>query len=318
MSREVRRVPLDFAWPYRTVWSLYLMPERLHGDDCPGGCEGGGSPRVQELHNLWYGNIPFRPEDNGSTPLTAWDGGVRAYAERNVTRDEGAQRFYVGDNRDEYFVQAAIEREAQRLADLWNGQWQHHLNQADVDALLAGGRLMDFTHRVVKGEGWKPIEPPPAPTAEQVNAWSLHGFGHDAINSWVVIKARCEREGEPTSCATCGGVGSVEAYPGQRAERDAWKPEEPPTGEGWQLWETVSEGSPVSPVFATDEELARWLTTEDGGKEAGPSRRPLTISQARGFVAAGWAPTGMSDAGGYHDGVEFVASQSVLDELEVD
>jgi len=33
---------------------------------------------------------------------------------------------------------------------------------------------------------------------------------------------------------------------------------DPPTGEGWQLWETVSEGSPLTPVCATAEELARY------------------------------------------------------------
>ena len=33
---------------------------------------------------------------------------------------------------------------------------------------------------------------------------------------------------------------------------------EPPTGEGYQLWETTSEGSPVSPVFASLDELCEW------------------------------------------------------------
>lgn len=33
---------------------------------------------------------------------------------------------------------------------------------------------------------------------------------------------------------------------------------EPPEGDGYQLWETTSEGSPVSPVFKTVEELAEW------------------------------------------------------------
>lgn len=37
----------------------------------------------------------------------------------------------------------------------------------------------------------------------------------------------------------------------------------PPTGEGWQMWEDTSEGSPMSPVFATREELARWLANYD-------------------------------------------------------
>lgn len=32
----------------------------------------------------------------------------------------------------------------------------------------------------------------------------------------------------------------------------------PPKGEGYQLWETTSEGSPVSPVFETLDELCEW------------------------------------------------------------
>jgi hypothetical protein len=33
---------------------------------------------------------------------------------------------------------------------------------------------------------------------------------------------------------------------------------DPPEGEGYQLWETTSEGSPVSPVFSTLDELCEW------------------------------------------------------------
>lgn len=33
---------------------------------------------------------------------------------------------------------------------------------------------------------------------------------------------------------------------------------EVPSGEGYQLWETTSEGSPVSPIFFTLEELCDW------------------------------------------------------------
>ena len=36
---------------------------------------------------------------------------------------------------------------------------------------------------------------------------------------------------------------------------------EPPEGTGYQLWETVSEGSPVSPVFETKEKLCKWLSS---------------------------------------------------------
>lgn len=33
---------------------------------------------------------------------------------------------------------------------------------------------------------------------------------------------------------------------------------EPPKGDGWQLWQTVSDG-PISPVFATPEALIDWM-----------------------------------------------------------
>lgn len=33
---------------------------------------------------------------------------------------------------------------------------------------------------------------------------------------------------------------------------------EPPSGDGYQLWEIVSEGGPISPVFETLEGLSEW------------------------------------------------------------
>lgn len=59
-------------------------------------------------------------------------------------------------------------------------------------------------------------------------------------------------------CPKCEGHASVERYPGQRVEAEAWERTEPPTGDGWQMWETTSEGSPKTPVFATAEELADY------------------------------------------------------------
>lgn len=39
------------------------------------------------------------------------------------------------------------------------------------------------------------------------------------------------------------------------------EPHDPPTGLGYQLWETTTEGSPQSPVFATLDALATWCET---------------------------------------------------------
>jgi hypothetical protein len=40
---------------------------------------------------------------------------------------------------------------------------------------------------------------------------------------------------------------------------------EPPKGKGYQCWETTSEGSPISPVFKTFEELCEWLSKNSRG-----------------------------------------------------
>lgn len=47
---------------------------------------------------------------------------------------------------------------------------------------------------------------------------------------------------------------AIEAY-------KAWEDFEPPEGEGFQLWETTSEGSPSSPVFKTLEALCEWCAS---------------------------------------------------------
>jgi hypothetical protein len=275
MSREVKRVPLDFVWPMNKVWQGYLTPDRLHEDKCPD-CKNGYSPEAQHLFDLWYGYVPFEPADSGSTPLTSDTPAVRMRAERNVAQSPD----YYGTG------EFAIWREGERLARLWNGMLSHHLTDDDVAALVEAGRLMDFTHTWTKGVGWQPNEPMVVPSAEQVNNWSLHGLGHDSLNASVVIGARCKRLGVPEACATCGGHSTVERYPGQRAEAEAWK----------ELWETVSEGSPVTPVFSSADDLVTYLVERDGYR----------LSAAQQLVADG------STLGSFHT-VGMEGQQVVLD-----
>jgi hypothetical protein len=48
---------------------------------------------------------------------------------------------------------------------------------------------------------------------------------------------------------------------------DEYMPEIPEgTPYGWQMYETVSEGSPISPVCATKDELAAWLSSPAAGR----------------------------------------------------
>lgn len=297
MSREVRRVPLDFDFPLGQTWTGYLMPDELRLPGCPD-CEATGfSPEARRLSDRWYGKAPFRPEDRGSTPLTPETPGVRAFAERNVAH---ASWFY-GSGEE------AIVREAVRLSSMWNQQWCHHLNQDDVDALVAAGRLMDFTHVWSRETGWQPRDPAYTPTAAEVNAWSLSGMGHDSINQHVVVRAELDRLGQTDRCSTCNGSGE-QATDEQRAAHEAWEPTPPPEGPGWQLWQTVSEGGPVSPVFGDREGLVRWLTTDY--RQVG-SEQPLTRRQAEAFVDAGESVGSFATIGGV-----MVSGEAAVAEVE--
>lgn len=288
MSRQIYRVPLTFDWPLNEVWSGYLLPERLCEAPCPD-CKNGHSEHAEFLWGVWYGNEPFHPMLTGSTRLRHDTPAVRAIAERNISDALN----YRGEN--------AIDREAERLAGMWNGQWCHHLSQDDVDALIAADRLWDFTHTQQPGKVRQPIVPTPTVTAAQVNEWSLRGTGHDDLNASIVIEARCKRDGMPFVCATCKGHATTEVYPGQRAEAEAWEPTEPPTGDGWQLWTMINEGTPISPVFATAEELAGWMS------DPGRSRDWVPFDAAMRFIDAGWAPSGFETAEtGFVRGVEYV------------
>lgn len=310
MGHKVRRVPLDFQWPLNKRWDGFIRPDNLDGIPCHR-CNGDGwSHRGRYLHGLWYGKVPFQPEDNGSVPFSPTMPAVWAFAERNVTRSLG---FYGGTGK------RVILMEATRLANLWNGMWCHHLNAHDVEALIEAGRLLDFTHVWdTETRRWMPRDLPAVPPPEDVNLWSITGFGHDSINAGVCIKARARRENVPYLCSTCQGEGDLEAYPGQRDEAENWEPTEPPEGEGWQLWETVTEGSPISPVFPTGQALARWLTTPDGAAQCNIGTPPMPYDVALAFVMEGHCFTLYTNEDGVHDGPQFVGQTALRNQEDTD
>jgi hypothetical protein len=293
MGREVNRVPLDFDWPIKTIWSGFLMPESLHSLPCEACGQTGLSPAARNLKDQWYGNAPFRPEDRGSVPLTPSHPRVRAFAERNVRQSPD----YYGSG------EIAIVREAMRLCRHWNASWSHHLNQADVDALVSADRLADLTSTFEAGKGW--TKTGHHPSAREVNDWSIGGMGHDSINQHIVVEAECERLGIERLCGVCEGEGETFRDDAHRAAYEAWEPASLPTGEGWQMWETTSEGSPISPVFDTPEALAKWLA--DTGASSFGSDTASYDQWHKMIVGTGWAMSAVSTGGKFMSGVEFVA-----------
>lgn len=71
------------------------------------------------------------------------------------------------------------------------------------------------------------------------------------------IEYATKKSGE-AGCELCRKAGKLAGLKFSKANCPGWSIG-PPEGDGWQLWETTTEGSAMSPVFKTPEELARWL-----------------------------------------------------------
>ena len=81
---------------------------------------------------------------------------------------------------------------------------------------------------------------------------------------------------------------------------------DPPQGDGYQIWETVSEGSPVSPVFENPEDLATWMVNNDKSITQG-----TTFDGWMKFITGpGWAPSMVYDpVYGLRSGVEALTDE---------
>ncbi len=237
-QRELRRVPLDFDAPIGKTWAPLLeYPDELRFPGCPI-C---GPPTKALGHN--YGAGPDgSPHGDG---LTAE---ARAIAETKYAN--GVPR---------------------PLHD--HIRWMNKLGEHEVRVLAKRGvftRVIDCPAGCrrdaakkdcpdCEGRGW--TRETLTPTAEEVNTANqkiqtfhpLSVFASDEI-----VRVRCELLGIQLYCSTCEGRGHV-ASPELRARAEAWEPPSPPEGPGYQLWQTVSEGGPVSPVFEDLETLADWL-----------------------------------------------------------
>jgi len=299
MGREVKRVALDFSWELNKVWKGFLNPHYSHCHNCKS-CNGTGySPEAKNMQDEWYGYVDFDPTSTGSEPFAINHPKIWRLATRNATSMLKVSydnfRFptdeEIKDVEENHYH--AIEQEANRLCRVcYNNHWSHHLSQEDVDALWEHGRLThDFKEKL---------------TAAEVNEWAIGGMNHDSINSWICIEARCEREGVEKICSVCNGEGSIWESEEWERKAEEWESEEPPEGPGYQIWETVSEGSPVSPVFEDPEDLARWMVNNDT-----TVTKDTTFDQWVEFIEnVKWAPSFIGSSKGIKSGTAMVDVKS--------
>lgn len=157
------------------------------------------------------------------------------------------------------------------LANLENapGEW-------DQDAGIFGQR-----HRVYRpGPGMVEFVEGMLEGVEQKG--SFLGYDYHRLYKRLV-----EAAGLPPDWGTCPVCHGEAIHPDDIAARDAWEPTDPPTGDGFQLWQFTSEGSPISPVFATLTELCEYAAancTVFAGSTASAEGWEQMLTD--GFVAA--------------------------------
>lgn len=82
--------------------------------------------------------------------------------------------------------------------------------------------------------------------------------------------ATCVNIDDPRVCEQCKKMAAIKGIPFKKRgcpDFDTYLAEPmkqleellaPPSGNGYQLWETTTEGSPISPVFETLDDLCEW------------------------------------------------------------
>lgn len=83
----------------------------------------------------------------------------------------------------------------------------------------------------------------------EVTCQSCGGLGSivQLLTPEMLLRGEIRRIVDRERCPTCDGRGRIRPII------------ELPKGKGYQLWDTSFAGCPVSPVFETPDELARWL-----------------------------------------------------------
>jgi hypothetical protein len=258
LSREVKRVPFDFDAPLGEPWAPRLRQPSGEFPSCPD-C---GPPARPAFGR---DNLGHKRGDGLSAPARAL---VHTFWE------------YLCDDKTQC--------------------WAHSLTQEDIAAVVESKPYFGIEgvhYQVERGEcdcgknkdceecygrgnytKWIGLR---LPTPEEVNGSTQQVFNPFDLSSsdcYTLVRTRCEKRGQPFKCPTCDGYGSV-ASPEERSACENWVMPDPPQGEGWQMWESVSEGGPISPVFDSPEALASWLADYESvvGREKVSFREWLAI-----------------------------------------
>ena len=139
-----------------------------------------------------------------------------------------------------------------------------------------------------------------------------------AMREWIADWDAWERGERPDYCSEESKILPYWEWSGGPPDPEYYRPDwQEGLATWWQVYETVSEGSPVSPPFATQQELVDYLVEhgdfwDQKRRQEGRSRidcAPWSKESATAFVfGSGWAPSLVVVDGKVMTGVEFMAT----------
>lgn len=120
----------------------------------------------------------------------------------------------------------------------------------------------------------------------------------DAAREWKADFAAWERGERPSYYTDDGSNDEFWEYSGGPPDREYYRDYADADATWFQVYETVTEGTPVTPPFATEDELIEHLVANGtwsdeydrrAGWETGPCGWPREAAEK--FVKSGWAPS---------------------------
>lgn len=251
MGREIRRVPLDFEWELNKRWEGFLNPL---GKACP------------EDQKTCF---------NGETSASQWLSALLRIlvVAADDALDGGKRKERGGNFPHPYLVELptapTYEIPKNKDREVYAREWARRTRDRENFVLPPSKDLADLVSGFTEPDSYLKS--------------FLGGSANFEIRKALIVAAKLDPETWGI-CPVCKGQAMD---PAVQEAYDAWEETPPPEGEGWQLWETVSEGSPVSPVLPTREAFIEYLMSLGS-----------TRSAAEAFVTQGWVPSGVSMGGG--------------------
>lgn len=138
----------------------------------------------------------------------------------------------------------------------------------------------------------------------------LHeGRGYtSSAQGWDEERAKWDRGEFPTYADAETRALSYAEWAGERPDAGDYMPHWPEAERThYQMYETTTEGTPISPVMATPENLARWLA-DNGASSFG--QMTATYEQWLSVCRGGWAPSLVLSDGVLESGVAAISDRT--------